>query len=42
MPVVPPGRTWDADLVTVIDAWANLPEANRAGILAMVKATKPG
>jgi hypothetical protein len=28
------------NLATVIDAWASLPEAIRAGILAMVKAAK--
>jgi hypothetical protein len=29
----------DPDLAIVIDAWDRLPEAVRAGILAMVKAT---
>jgi hypothetical protein len=28
----------DADLATVIDAWDRLPEAVRAGIVAMVRA----
>ena len=28
----------DADLAAVIDAWPNLPEAIRAGIVAMVRA----
>jgi hypothetical protein len=28
----------DADLAAVVDAWPELPEAIRAGILAMVKA----
>jgi hypothetical protein len=28
----------DADLATVIDVWDRLPEAVRAGIVAMVKA----
>ncbi len=27
------------DLATVVDAWPNLPEALKAGIVAMVKAT---
>jgi hypothetical protein len=31
----------DPDLVTVAAAWAGLPPALRAGILAMVKAAKP-
>lgn len=29
----------DPDLVTVTDAWANLPDAIKAGITAMVKAS---
>jgi len=29
----------DADLARLIDAWPMLPEAIRAGILAMVRAT---
>jgi hypothetical protein len=29
------------DLMVIVDAWASLPEAIRAGILAMVKAAKP-
>jgi len=28
----------DADLQSIVDAWPNLPEALKAGILAMVKA----
>jgi hypothetical protein len=28
------------DLATIIDAWATLPDALKAGILAMVKAAK--
>jgi hypothetical protein len=28
----------DPDLVTVVDAWDRLPEAVRAGIVALVKA----
>jgi hypothetical protein len=32
----------DADLATVIDAWDRLPEAVRAGIVAMVKAAAKG
>ena len=32
----------DPDLATVIDAWARLPEAVRAGIVAMVKAAEGG
>ncbi len=32
----------DPDLATVIDAWDGLPEAVRAGIVAMVKASSKG
>ncbi len=32
----------DADLATVVNAWDRLPEAIRAGIVAMVKAAAPG
>jgi hypothetical protein len=32
----------DPDLATVVDAWNRLPEAVRAGIVAMVKAAAPG
>jgi hypothetical protein len=32
----------DPDLATVVDAWDRLPEAVRAGILAMVKAASKG
>jgi hypothetical protein len=32
----------DPDLVAVIDAWDRLPEAVRAGIVAMVKAATKG
>ena len=32
----------DPDLAVVIDAWAKLPEAVRAGILAMIRAVKWG
>ena len=31
----------DPDLAAVVDAWDRLPEAVRAGIVAMVKATGP-
>jgi len=31
-----------SDLAAVIDAWPGLPEAVRAGIVAMVKASKGG
>jgi hypothetical protein len=31
-------RQTDTDLATVVDAWDRLPEAVRAGIVAMVKA----
>jgi hypothetical protein len=30
----------DADLVAVIDAWPTLPEAIKAGILAMIRTAK--
>lgn len=30
------------DLAQVVEAWPNLPPAVRAGIVAMVKAVKPG
>jgi hypothetical protein len=33
------GASNDPDLAAVIDAWDRLPEALRAGIVAMVKAT---
>ncbi len=32
----------DTDLATIVDAWPDLPEAIRSGILAMVKACKGG
>jgi hypothetical protein len=32
----------DPDLATIIDAWGRLPEAVRAGIVAMVKAASGG
>jgi hypothetical protein len=32
----------DPDLAAVIDAWDRLPEAVRAGIVAMVKAASSG
>jgi hypothetical protein len=32
----------DPDLATVVDAWDRLPEAVRAGIVAMVKAASRG
>jgi hypothetical protein len=32
----------DHDLAAVINAWAGLPEAVRAGIVAMVKAASKG
>jgi hypothetical protein len=31
----------DPELATVVDAWPTLPEAVRAGMLAMVRATRP-
>jgi hypothetical protein len=31
----------DPDLAAVVDAWPDLPEAIKAGMLAMVKAFKP-
>jgi hypothetical protein len=31
----------DPDLAAVVDAWPALPEAIKAGILAIVKATRP-
>ncbi len=31
----------DRDLAAVVDAWPDLPEAIRAGIVAMVKAARP-
>jgi len=31
----------DFDLAAVVEAWPDLPEAIRAGILAMVKASQP-
>ena len=30
------------DLAAVVNAWSDLPEPIRAGILAMVKAARPG
>ncbi|MFN0012893.1 MAG: hypothetical protein ACKVS8_14765 [Phycisphaerales bacterium] len=35
----PPTSPHDSDLAAVLAAWAGLPPALRAGILAMVKAT---
>jgi hypothetical protein len=35
---LPYGTEFPPDLATVVAAWPNLPEAIRAGILAMVKA----
>jgi len=32
--------TPDPDLVAIVNAWSTLPEAIKAGILAMVHATK--
>ena len=32
----------DPDLAAVVDAWPELPEALKAGIVAMVKADSPG
>jgi hypothetical protein len=32
------GKQADPDLAAVVDAWPDLPEAIRAGIVAMVKA----
>jgi hypothetical protein len=37
---VVPKTTLPADLAQVVEAWGRLPEAIRAGILAMVKAAK--
>jgi hypothetical protein len=39
MDVVAPA-TDDPDLAAVVEAWPELPEALRAGILAMVKAAR--
>jgi hypothetical protein len=33
--------TTDLDLAVVVDAWPDLPEAIKAGIMAMVKAASP-
>jgi hypothetical protein len=35
-------RQTDPDLATVLNAWDRLPEAIRAGIVAMVKAASKG
>ena len=35
-----PGDETDPDLATFVEAWPTLPEAVRAGIVAMVKAAK--
>ena len=37
-----PERAPDPDLAAVVAAWPSLPEALRAGIVAMVKAAAPG
>jgi hypothetical protein len=34
-------RPSDPNLTAIIDAWPSLPEAVRAGIIALVKATIP-
>jgi hypothetical protein len=34
-------RKTDPDLAALVDAWPDLPEAVRAGIMAMVKACRP-
>ena len=31
----------DADLTAVVDAWPELPEAIKAGIVAMIRAARP-
>jgi len=38
--VLAPGLRKDTDLQAIIDAWSTLPDAVKAGILAMVKASK--
>jgi hypothetical protein len=35
---LPYGQAIPADLAAIVDAWPKLPEAIRAGIVAMVKA----
>jgi hypothetical protein len=35
-------RQTDPDLATVVNAWDRLPEAVRAGVMAMVKAASKG
>ncbi len=42
LPAVCPPIIADADLRAVVEAWATLPPAVRAGILAMVKAARGG
>ena len=41
-PAIPPATTTDPDLAAVVAAWADLPPAVRAGIVAMVGAAVPG
>lgn len=41
-PPTPPPKPTDPDLAAVVAAWANLPPAVRAGIVAMVGAAVPG
>jgi hypothetical protein len=36
-----PAAPTDPDLAAVVEAWPELPDALKAGILAMVKAFKP-
>ncbi len=33
------GASLDSDLATVVEVWHNLPDAVRAGVMAMVKAS---
>ncbi len=41
-PATPPAAPLDPDLREVVDAWPTIPPAIRAGILAMIGASRPG
>ena len=41
-PHTPDAPALAPDLARIVEAWADLPEAVRAGIVAMVKAAAPG